>query len=288
MRNLTINRKKSFVGCAEKMKIYIEDPSSNDLVINNVSCRKLGTLKNNEEKTFVIEDSQAKVFVIADKLSKGYCNEFYQLPEGQEDVYLTGKNKFNLATGNAFRFDNNNNAEVLRNHKNASRKGILVIIIAAIAGGIIGFLSNWDFSSSSNGAPKKFSDNGMSITLTNGFKNVQFEGLTNCYDSADVAVLALKEEFTLMEGFEDYTLEEYGELVLINNGLDVSSLNNVDGLLEFEYEYTNPETNENYIYCSFIYKSDDAFWLVQFATLTENIDTYSTSIVEWAKSVSFE
>jgi hypothetical protein len=37
-------------------------------VINNIRCRKLGELKNNEEKTFEIDENQAKVFVIADKL----------------------------------------------------------------------------------------------------------------------------------------------------------------------------------------------------------------------------
>ena len=124
MRNLTIKRRKTFVGCAVKMKVYIEDPYSNDIIINNVSCRKLGTLKNNEEKTFVIEDNAAKVFVIADKLSKNYCNEFYQLPAGSEDVYLTGKNKLNLASGNPFLFDNNDNEEALKNRKKGTKKGV--------------------------------------------------------------------------------------------------------------------------------------------------------------------
>ncbi|MBP1575986.1 MAG: hypothetical protein J6A68_00485 [Oscillospiraceae bacterium] len=46
MRNLTIKRTKSFVGCLGKMKIYIEDPTSNELLINNTPCRKIGDLKN--------------------------------------------------------------------------------------------------------------------------------------------------------------------------------------------------------------------------------------------------
>ncbi len=284
MRNLTIKRRKTFVGCAVKMKIYIEDPYSNDIVINDVSCRKLGTLKNNEEKTFQIEDNQAKVFVIADKLSKNYCNEFFQLPEGQEDVYLTGKNKLNLANGNAFRFDNNDNEEVIKNRKKGSKKGLSVIVTAAIVGGIFGFLASWDFTPAT---AKAFSDNGMNITLTSEFKKAQYEGFTHCYDSQHVAVFTLKEEFSLMEGLEDYTLEEYGDLVLMANGLD-SSLNHIDGLIEFEYEYADIQTNDTYKYFAFVYKSNDAFWLVQFATLIEDSEEYSSKIVEWAKSISFE
>jgi hypothetical protein len=78
---------------------------ASELVINNVPCRKLGELKNGEEKTFVIGENSAKVFVIADTLSRNYCNEYYQLPDGQDDILLSGKNNFNPASGNAFRFD---------------------------------------------------------------------------------------------------------------------------------------------------------------------------------------
>ena len=64
------------------MKVYIEDAQSNELIISGVPCRKLGDLKNGEEKTFEIGEDAAKVFVIADTLSKDYCTEFYQLSEG--------------------------------------------------------------------------------------------------------------------------------------------------------------------------------------------------------------
>lgn len=52
MRNLTIKRAKSFVGCLAKMKIYIEDPAAGDTEIGGVSCRRLGELKNGEERPF--------------------------------------------------------------------------------------------------------------------------------------------------------------------------------------------------------------------------------------------
>ena len=51
MRNLTIKREKSFVGSLVKMKIYIEDLTSNEININNTPCRKIGELKNGEERT---------------------------------------------------------------------------------------------------------------------------------------------------------------------------------------------------------------------------------------------
>lgn len=139
MRYLTIKRTKSFVACLVSMKVYIEDHSSSEISINNVPCRKLGIIKNGGESRFEIGDGAAKVFVIADKLSKNYCNEFYELPAGTDNIYLTGKNCFNPANGNAFRFDNNNSEAVVNNRKSNNMIGLVVLILAVIIGFIIGF-----------------------------------------------------------------------------------------------------------------------------------------------------
>lgn len=288
MRNLTIKREKSFVGSLAKMKVYIEDPTSNEMRINDVPCRKIGDLKNGETKTFQIDEQTLKVYVIADKLSKNYCNEFYQLPAGQEDVFLSGKNKFNPANGNAFRFDNNESEENIANRKRGTRKGLLILIIAAIIGAVVGYSITSGLFSDKTPDAKDFSSNGMSISLTDEFIKTDVENYTVAYDSKNVAVFALKEAFALADGFQNYTLEQYGNLILKNNNLSASELQNLDGLTEFEYEFTNPNTKDTYTYFSFVYKADDAFWLVQFATLTENVDEYRAQILEWAKTVSFE
>ena len=288
MRNLTIKREKSFVGSLAKMKVYIEDPTSNEICINDISCRKIGDLKNGEEKTFQIDEQEVKIYVIADKLSKNYCNEFYQLPAGQEDVFLSGKNKFNPANGNAFRFDNNESEENIANRKRGTRKGLLFLIVAAIVGAVVGYSITSNLFLNKTPDPKDFSSNGMTIKLTDEFVKTDVENYTVAYDSKNVAVFALKEAFALADGFQDYTLEQYGNLVLQNNNLSSSKIEDKEGLIGFEYEFTNPDTKDTYKYFSFVYKSNDAFWLVQFATLTENVDEYSSKIIEWAKTISFE
>ena len=288
MRNLTIKREKSFVGSLGKMKVYIEDPTSNEICINDISCRKIGDLKNGEEKTFQIDEQEVKIYVIADKLSKNYCNEFYQLSASQEDIFLSGKNKFNPANGNAFRFDNNESEENIANRKRGTRKGLLILIVAAIVSAVVGYSITSNLFSNKTPDPKDFSSNGMTITLTDEFVKTDVENYIVAYDSKNVAVFALKEAFALADGFQNYTLEQYGNFVLKNNNLSASELQNLDGLTEFEYEFTNPNTNDTYKYFSFVYKADDAFWLVQFATLTENVNEYRAQILEWAKTVSFE
>ena len=140
MRNLTITRQKSFVASLVRMKVYIEDPQANELEINGVGCRKLGTLKNGETATFLIGDQAARVFVIADKVSRGFCCDCYPLPAGTEHVVLTGRNKFHPGAGNAFRFDGVTDPEVLANRKKGSSKGIVILIVSALAGVITGLL----------------------------------------------------------------------------------------------------------------------------------------------------
>lgn len=284
MRNLTLKRRKSFVGCLAKMKIYIEDPTANELIINGVPCRKLGDLKNGEEKTFSIGEQAAKIFVIADTLSRGFCNEYYSLPAGQEDISLSGQNKLNPASGNAFRFDGNESEGIAENRKKGNKKGLIILIIAALIGMAVGFGATSLLLSPSE---QRFSAEEMSITLTNEFRETEAANYTAAYDSRNVAVFALKESFSLAEGFEDLTLKEYADLVKQANNLRSAKTQTENGLTYFEYDFTNPETKEEYHYFSYVYKADDAFWLIQFTTLTNNRDTYAPKISAWAQSVTF-
>ena len=287
MRNLTIKRAKSFVASLVKMKIYIEDHTAGELTINNVPCRKLRDLKNGEEKTFVIGEEAAKVFVIGDKLSRNYSNEFYSLPQGQEDIVLSGRNKYNLANGNAFQFDNNNSEEVLANRKKGKRTGLIVLIIAAIVGFGIGFLSTSGILSAGNDKAKSFCASGMEITLTKSFRETEVPGFTVAYDSKDVAVLALKESFASLEGLNVDTLSQYAQVVLQNNGKNPSSLKNDGDRMYFAYDANSAENGKTYHYVTYLYEADDAYWIIQFATLKENADKYAEDITGWARSVTF-
>lgn len=309
MRNLIIQRRKTFIASLITMKVYIEDIYSNDLVINNIPCRKIGELKNGEQKSFLIDEYQRKVFVIADKISKNYCNDFYIIPTGYNDVFLTGQNKFDLTTGNAFRFDNNNNINVIEARKKGSYKGIIVLIISILLGYFLGYFifskpflinngqdkidsinqsTNDYINNDDNDNYKIFNSSGINIYLPNDFRKTYLEDYTFVYGTDEVLIMGIKEDFSLIENFENYTLEEYGNLVIQNNDLIGIELKSLYGLKYFEYEYEDSELNNVYVYYSFVYKSNDAFWLIQFATDKTNSSKYFSQIIEWAKSVKFE
>lgn len=105
MRKLIIKRNKSFAGCFGKVRVYIEDRNAGDLDIKGCPCRKLGELKNGEEKGFSIDTAQTKVFVIGDAMTRDFCMDWKTIPAGEKDVLLSGKNSFDPQNGNPFVFD---------------------------------------------------------------------------------------------------------------------------------------------------------------------------------------
>ncbi len=288
MRNLTIKRNKSFVGCANKLKVYVEDSISPEIEISGVPCRKLGTLKNGQEETFQIDYAERKVFVIADKISKNYCNDYYVVPEGYDDVYVTGQNRLDPAKGNAFLFDVISNESVIDARKKSQKRGIIIIIIAAIIGICIGLLPS--ILSKEKVEPKTFSSNGLTITLTTEFEEQKADGFDVYFSSTKIGIFAFKELFyEYGYDYSDLTLEEYAELLLEANNLKlVSSVETVEGLTYFEYDYEDDSTGITYTSFSVVYKGSDEFWMVAFDTTQKKAQDYRADIIEMAKSVQVD
>ena len=142
MRKLTIRRRKTFVGCLGKVKIYIED-AAGDTEISGTKCRLLGALKNNDVATYEIGNESCKIYAIYDKMSKSFCNDIYLIPEGETDLEISGKATFNPFMGNPFMFDGNMNEEAIKNRQQNKKKATIIMvpltIIACVAGFLIGF-----------------------------------------------------------------------------------------------------------------------------------------------------
>lgn len=287
MRYLTITRRKSFVGCLMKMKVYIEDPHSAELTINGFPCRKLGTLKNGETATFPIGEQAAKVFVIADKVSKGYCCDCYPIPAGTENLAISGKNKFHPGAGNPFRFDGVTDPEILANRKKGNGKGTVILIASIILGALLGILLGSMSGCAPTGKPKDFSAKGMTITLTDEFKAASYEGFTQGYESNSAVMFALKEDFAGFAGFEDYSLEDYAQLVAQANHVDPSTVKTGQGFLYYSFVNQGSDGTEFY-YVATLHKGTDAFWLIQFATPAADQDKMHDQFLTWAGSVRFD
>ena len=280
MRNLTITRRKSFVGCAMKDRVYIRDELASEITIDGVPCRKIGDIKNGESKTFQISEGQQQVFLIADKLSKDHCNATVTIPEGQDNVTLSGVHKFFFGS-NPFRFDGVELTEAqLAKQKQNNRKGVVITIVAAILGAVVGYLVTGGLLNGENTAPKTFTKEDFQITLTDAFEEAQEEGCHSFYTSKTAMVFTVREE---KEIFGDITLKEYGDLVLQANGRTGIQMNQGEGFIWFEYTDT-PSKQEVY-YLAVCCQGEDAFWIINFATPVKNQAKYQETFLDWAKTI---
>lgn len=297
MRRLWIQRHKAMAACAVKMKVYIEDSEQGDLDIDGTLCRKLGEIKNGERKMFPVEYDAAKIYVIAGKTGRNAYFEFCHIPAGTEDIFLSGRNYFDPYSGNPFRFDGVQDRDVLHNRERMKGKGRKNLIIGIVAGILVGCLVGGTVGravgrtlgaavAEAGAQPQVFTVENMEITLSSKYSPLDMEGYAACFGSHDTAVFVTRELFSMAPGAENLTLEEYGALVLQNNGMNLTvQLQQTDGLTWFEYDYQNPENGEDMNYYSVLYKGPDAFWMVQFVAAAEEAQTRRPEFFQYAQSV---
>lgn len=142
-------------------------------------------------------------------------------------------------------------------------------------------------SACNNITEEVFTKDGFSITLTSEYREREFENYFVGYDSKNVLVTVIKEPFSALEGFEDYTLAQYADLMKQNctkDNVTPSEITEADGVTYFEYSFFNKE-GTSYKYFTAMYKGDDAFWTVQFATTLSEYEGFKVQMLEFAKSV---
>lgn len=286
MRSLTIKRRKAFAGSLGKDLVFIEDTVLGDTTVNGVRCRKLGELKNGEQQTFYVDENAARVFIVGGKVRKRRTYDSYNLPEGDEDIFLEGTHIMDVME-NEFRF---NNGTLGIDSKNAKKTilGISILVAACIFGTIFGrYIGDW-LVSGRTAAAKDFTVQGMTITLTENFKEDSVLGQTASYASKDMIVLCLREPFALIPGADNMTVRQYAGLVLQANKDKAATLQQFGDHPGFEFTYTSPESNRTFRYRLYTYKGEDAFWTIQFVTNDQDFTKLESKIAEYAESVRFK
>jgi hypothetical protein len=130
------------------------------------------------------------------------------------------------------------------------------------------------------GSSKRFEKDGITLTLTDKFEEMQSErGFDAYYVSDFCGVVVLKEEFTLEEGLSERTQEEYIHNVIANNGHTDIAPQSKDGLWFYENK------TENRFVRSYCYKGSDAFCIVQFICNSSDVKALGDMFHLWAQSV---
>lgn len=142
--------------------------------------------------------------------------------------------------------------------------------------------------------PKRFTERGCTITLTNYYKYKSSDVYDFCYEGEERIVLGKKETFTALSKVgisSGSSLIEYAKMVIANNQLGVKA-EKIGGLVTFSYT-REVETSmvftaaHKITYLAVVYKTGDGFWLIQFACEEDKFDETKPIFLEYAKSVTF-
>ena len=286
MRNLTVQRNKSFIGAIVKVNLYIEDENGTDANFDGVSCRYLGSLKNGESANFSVEEGAQKIFAVHSGDKKKNFYDYFKIPEGSEDWYISGK--FQSAFGNMFVFDNVTDEEILANRAAKSKKSWLTRIVAIAVGLAVGL--GVAFLLNPSASDKTFHTEKFSIVMNDDYKvgnAADYEVECDYVYESDYALVVFTEDsFDLMQGLKYYNLETYAEFLAQVNEEEKWDTVKVDDFLYTEYELTID--GETYTYLLTMHKTDKAFWIVEFATLQSNYKSLKDDFIDYAKSIEFK
>ena len=289
MRKLTIIRHRAWAGSIIPVKIYVED-ATGKTKINGVNCRKLGSVKNDREATFEIPTDAVKIFAIEFLLEKNLCCDFYELEAGEEDVVLHGAVDFDPLAGNPFRFHNNNSvsAKAMRakNRKKCTLLSAVSFVVALGVGIVCGLMSSGVIS-----VPKTIRFDELSIKVNTEFSeagDMEAFGMM-MYDTEDVALAITKDSSLSGVNFYAVSLPMYADAIESTLGPALGlyiNFNFKDGLCVGRYTKRS-QNGENVVTYCFLYKSDEAFWILEFAVMADQEEEYKDDIYEWAQSVKF-
>lgn len=136
--------------------------------------------------------------------------------------------------------------------------------------------------------PKEYTCDEMTMTVPGYMRDVSgqedFSYYTFALDSPKIAIFGLKEAYADYEGTSDMTLEEYTDLTIEANGLDVLGVTRSGGDYMY-FTYTHDSDEGDYKYLTATFKTDEAFWMIQIASLVTNYD--ETAFFGYLDSVSF-
>ena len=172
--------------------------------------------------------------------------------------------------------------------KKSSLKSRWPVLLCVALGILVGVIAGIALIEAPPAAEKVFVVEDLRITLTEDFAAFENDRFTGVLVSRDVGVTILKESFTQVPGSESLSLEEYGHLMISTNGIGGTMLCTEYGLTYFEFTRENPEDGEVFGYFAAVYKTKDAFWLVQMGVPKQDYSQWRETLEAYARSVVFE
>lgn len=287
-RRVTFKRNLSFACGFSQLSIYVEDVGGNEH-IGDVSCRRLCTLKNGQERTVDVSCDDVRIFVVLNRNNKMICIGEMILDAGSENLKIRGICKFSLSKEPVFVFSGRESESVKYSKISGPVKILIVGVVLVLCLAAIHLyqpIMNYFYSISK--VPMTYETEKMSITLTKAFAEIgpdeyfynTYYALSGCW------VLILQNDFEKYPDLIWYNDEQYCDFIQKANGDSEVAVSHTDELTYFVVE--DNIKGRDTTYYMFAYKTDEAFWLIQFGGYTDEVDYWIDSFMDFAKSVEFK
>lgn len=170
-------------------------------------------------------------------------------------------------------------------------------IVKRMAAVLISIILVLSITGCSSNDPKDFTVEEMTITLTESFTQGEIETQTAYFTDQEYIVTVLREDFTefkLMGMPTDMDVATYASIVLDENEIEAdieiyeSEVEDYSYVVGFTYDRVIEENTVTYF--AAVYRSDAAYWFIQFASPIDNsvgFEEAKPQFIEWAKSVRF-
>ena len=274
MRRITLIP-KGVVFVNNKPSVYINFPEG-DTVFDGVSCKKVGSLSFCSQLTFDAQNEACEIFLVFENGSDTPELVKYQIPEGQSDVEMnvSGKSITDISFSNYERRSN------IFSRMDGGKRVLLIIAAVVVFIILIHGLSHTNnFLRSISKIPETFETDDMNITLSRAFVKIRQEDFYAFYMTRTCSVIITKESFENIPELKNVDFDEYCEMCIKANPAVTPTLINKDGLTYFVFEQ---QWEELYKYHVYVYRTDDAYWLVQFSTKAADYNYLSDCYNEWA------
>lgn len=284
MKRITLITKSHILA---KMNPIIFIPTvGGEYIIDGIECKKVRPLLCFSQMTFDVgvDDKEFLLVTESDKENLGIFKCL--IPDEADSLIRVSAKETDHKIEVSFDLLDRNRGEA----KAANRKGrVLIVVLAIIICNIVAicfaFFGDYIHSLASiSKKPHTFYTEDFTITLNSSFTIDE----DDCFDMIYVT------KFCYV-GFSEYDYESYPEIADVSAEDYCDMLVKINPIAEYDivkdgdliYVEFEEKLETKYTYRIYVYKTDEAFWLVQFSSPTKKHDVWSANYDEWAKSVKF-
>ncbi|MBQ7828955.1 MAG: hypothetical protein IJ345_01640 [Clostridia bacterium] len=261
--------------------VFCIDPDG-DETVNGHLCRRLCSLGGGE-RTFDLSNETSGFFAVVEQnYQKKVVGELFFEPDWRDLSFSFRSAR--VGDGVLICEVKEREGRVSGRTKAMIIKWTMIALFALFTfGGIIGIILR-PYSK----IPKKFEVGELKITLTDAFERDYYapDDAYAAFFTETCYVMVEKLPFSEFHDFKYYFEVEFCELIKESNGYYSQKVEQKGALTYFVYHMSdNGENFKNYLY---VYKTEDAFWVVQIISETEYVKYWEGSYHKWAESVRFE